>query len=64
MALDGNAGWTSGVLTFAEDSCYGEDALVVDEDSMFGFDFPDDLSVRSDLIVNFVSNDSENSSGL
>lgn len=64
MALAGNVDWTHGLLTFVEDQIYGEDELAVDDDDMLGFDFTDDFSVRSDLIVNFVSADSENSSGM
>lgn len=64
MAINGDSDWTHGLLSFTRDISYGGDTFVGDDDNMFGFDFPDDLSVRSDLIVNFVSNDSENSSGL
>lgn len=58
MAINGDSDWTHGLLSFTRDISYGGDTFVGDDDNMFGFDFPDDL------IVNFVSNDSENSSGL
>lgn len=52
---------TPDALVLHENQRFGEEPYLSEDD--FGFDFPDDLSVRSDVIFSVVSTSSSASSG-